>query len=118
MELLWARPEGLTARQLVDGLAGPEPAITTVLTVLERLRVKGRVQRSEPQPPRSGALRFTAAVSESEHVVRTMVGSLMSSTDRPAALLQFAGALDGEDREALRQALAQRQRRRASSADR
>ena len=106
MAALWAHPDGLSARQVVEALSGQPAAITTVLTVLDRLRAKGLVSRSDG--PVAGAYVFTAAHSQSDHVVSGMLGSLTASSDRHAALMHFAGRLDPEDAEVLRTALAGR----------
>lgn len=102
MELVWGCPEGLSARRITDELPGETPALTTVLTVLERLRAKGRLHRSGD---RATGYVYAAAVTESESVVTTMLGSLTGAGDRQAALLRFAGQLDRGDAEILRQAL-------------
>lgn len=102
MEALWDAPDGLTARQLVDVLDGPPAAITTLLTVLDRLRTKRLILRTGE---RGSGYVFRAAASREEDLVNTMVASLTSTADRPAALLRFAGELDADDAAVLRQAL-------------
>lgn len=48
LDVLWsAGPDGLTAREVLDRCDEPRPALTTVLTVLERLGRKGGVLRDE-----------------------------------------------------------------------
>lgn len=108
MQLLWAADEPLTAKQLQAGFGDDAPAVTTLLTVLERLRRKGLVARSDARTN----ITFTAARSESDHAVASMLSSLQSTGDREAVLLRFAGDLDSEDAELLRRALAGRSRRR------
>lgn len=108
LQLLWDSPTPMTARAVQDGLAGQRPAITTVLTVLDRLRGKELVQRHEGQT----AMTFTPSQSQSDHTVQAMLTSLTTTSDRRAALLQFAGDLDDSDADILRDALAAQRRRR------
>ena len=105
MQILWNASDGLSARQLADRLDGPAAAITTVLTVLDRLRAKGLVLR---QGDRAGGYLFLPAASREEDLVNAMLASLESTPDRPAALMRFAGELDGEDAAVLRAALGRR----------
>lgn len=109
MQLLWDSSTPLTARAVQDGLAGQRPAITTVLTVLDRLRAKDLVQRHEGDQT---AMTFTPSRSQSDHTVQAMLTSLTTTSDRRAALLQFAGDLDDVDADILRDALAAQHLRR------
>jgi predicted transcriptional regulator len=105
MRVLWSAEGPLSAGEVRDlvaaGDVGP-PAFTTVMTVLSRLQVKGRVDRSVSA---DGTLEFAAAQSESAHAVDGMIAALVAASDRGAALLQFAGALDPRDAALLRQVL-------------
>ena len=101
MAALWRHDAALTAREIQAAITDPTPAITTVLTVLERLRAKGRVVREEG----ASTIRFGAAKSESEDAVEKMLRSLTATADRQAALVQLAGNLDARDADTLRQAL-------------
>ena len=105
LEQLWARPEGMSARQLTDGLTGDALALTTVLTVLERLRIKGDLHRTGD---RSSGYVYAAVLSESHYVARSMLRSLTASSDRQDALVGFVGRLDADDVRLLREALADR----------
>jgi predicted transcriptional regulator len=78
------------------------PALTTALTVLERLRAKGQVLRTTAD---DGTARFEPAQTESSFVASSMLTALTDSRDRGAALLQFAGHLRDEDAALLRRAL-------------
>lgn len=104
LRALWDTDRPLTARdvrELLDPGTGT-PALTTVLTVLERLRTKGRVRRL----PRSGGGHlFAPAQPESGHVAEAMMSALLAASDRDAALLRFTGRLDDRDVELLRRAL-------------
>lgn len=109
LRVLWDSPAPLTSRQVQAAIPDPQPALTTLLTVLDRLRAKGLVDRSEG----SGPYEFAPTRSESEHTVEAMLTSLTSTSDRQAALLTFAGHLDETDADVLLQALdAARPRRR------
>lgn len=104
MHILWDAGQALSAREILDRFPDVEavPALTTTLTVLDRLGKKGTVLKS---PARAGGFVFAAAVSEPESTAETMVSALLSSHDRSAALLSFAGELDERDVELLRRAL-------------
>ena len=88
-----------------DGGAGAgaprELAITTVLTVLDRLRRKGLVRRE-----RSGrAHLYEAALSREDYVAGLMLEALGQAPDRGAALTRFLGAASPADADHLRRAL-------------
>ncbi|WP_210414746.1 BlaI/MecI/CopY family transcriptional regulator [Microlunatus elymi] len=108
MRLLWDADAPRTAKELQAGFEGSAPAVTTVLTVLDRLRRKGLVTRSDAKTN----ITFTATRSESDHAVENMLQSLETTGDRQAVLLRFAGDLDRADAELLRRALEGRDRRR------
>lgn len=101
MDALWDADEPLTAKDVVARIADPRPALTTVLTVLDRLGQKGLVTRSDE----ARALTFAPARSRTDHAASLMSGALAATKDREAALLRFAGTLDGDDLTALRRAL-------------
>jgi predicted transcriptional regulator len=111
MRQLWAAEEPRTAKQIQAGFGPDAPAITTVLTVLDRLRRKGLVERSDARTN----ITFRAAQSESDRVVEAMLQSLQATGDRQAVLLRFAGDLDTSDAEVLRRALEGRSRRRSGT---
>ena len=46
MDVLWLAPTGLTIREILDHLSDRGSAYTTVMTVTERLRVKGWLSRA------------------------------------------------------------------------
>lgn len=94
-------PEALTARQVVDLLGqrdGRVPALTTVLTVLDRLHRSGEVEKSKIE----GELRFCVARHDAAAVADDMLEALLRSEDRTGALLSFAGGLSPEDLSVLR----------------
>lgn len=102
---LWDAAAPQTSREIRERFDETErPALTTLLTVLDRLQAKGLVER-EHAP--GGAL-FRAARSESATAASAMAGVLGGVHDREAALLQFAGRLDEHDLSALRRAIERR----------
>ncbi|KQO62864.1 BlaI/MecI/CopY family transcriptional regulator [Curtobacterium sp. Leaf261] len=104
LDALWAPDahDGLTARAILESFPEPRPALTTVLTVLDRLGRKGTVTRHEHA---DAALTFRAAHSRADHTASLMNSALAASTDREAALLQFTGSLASDDLDALRRAI-------------
>jgi predicted transcriptional regulator len=101
MRALWAAPGGLPAADVVAVLPGRELAVTTVLTVLERLRRKGLAERE-----RDGrAYRYRAAADREALVAQTMLAALGDSADRTLAISRFVDGMPAEDVEALRRAL-------------
>jgi predicted transcriptional regulator len=106
MDALWTGPpEGRTAQEIVEhlGRGGPELAATTVLTVLDRLRRKGFVDRE-----RAGrAHRYRAAQTRDDVVAASMLAALGTTDDRRSALVRFAGAVSAEEAALLREALAE-----------
>ncbi|TFC57496.1 transcriptional regulator [Cryobacterium sp. TMB1-7] len=104
MRVLWNSSVPLSARTICDSFPteGPTPALTTILTVLDRLSTKGVVTKSPLGA--SGAV-FAATHSEPTFVADAMESALHSSSDRSAALLRFAGSLGSQDADLLRRAL-------------
>ena len=106
LQVLWDAPAPAAARDVLAGLARrdpaqPELAVTTVLTVLDRLRRKGLVRRE-----RSGrAHLYQASVSREAYVADLMVEALGQAPDRSAALTRFLGGVDPADTDHLRRAL-------------
>jgi predicted transcriptional regulator len=106
LQVLWDRPEPAGARDVLTALtaragAERELAITTVLTVLDRLRRKGLVRRE-----RSGrAHLYQATVSREDYVAGLMLEALGQAPDRGAALTRFLGAASPADTDHLRRAL-------------
>lgn len=106
MQHLWRAGGALTVRQMQEGLQHPreperELAYTTVLTVMERLHRKGLLVRE----PQGKAYLYSAAASQADYTARLMADALGGTADRSAALVNFAGQLGHDEREALRNAL-------------
>ena len=108
LQALWDAPGPAAARDVLAALARrdpaqPELAVTTVLTVLDRLRRKGLVRRE-----RSGrAHLYEAAVSREDYVAGLMLEALGQAPDRGAALTRFLGAVNPADTDHLRRALSE-----------
>jgi predicted transcriptional regulator len=102
MNVLWNSSGPLTAREVQQAFTVNTPAITTIITVLDRLRAKGSVVR-EATGGRSHI--FSASRSRVVEITETMSTALHGADDRTAALLLFAGALSEEDRQFLRAAI-------------
>jgi predicted transcriptional regulator len=104
VRILWAADGPLSAADVSRAFPAtePRPALTTVLTVLQRLEVKGRIIRSVSS---DGTLVFAARESESGHVAEAMLTALLATQDRNAVLMRFAGSLAAEDVDVLRRAL-------------
>lgn len=103
MDVLWSTDAALTAREIQERFTSHVPAITTIITVLDRMRLKGTVQR-EATGGRSHV--FRAAKSREDQVAAVMADALSTASDQSAALMLFAGALSEDDRAFLSRALA------------
>ncbi|WP_022906068.1 BlaI/MecI/CopY family transcriptional regulator [Curtobacterium sp. B18] len=107
LDALWSADGGLSARRVLDAFPEPRPALTTVLTVLDRLGRKGQVEREQHD---DAPLTFRATNSREEQTASLMSNALAAATDREAALLQFTGSLASDDLDVIRRALDARAR--------
>lgn len=98
---LWRAGRPMTSGEVRAAL-DPSPALTTVLTVLDRLVSKGEVDRVGVS---TRGVRFAPRHTESEHRGDEMRSVLAVASDREATLLSFAAALDEEDLAILRRAV-------------
>ncbi|WP_063824459.1 BlaI/MecI/CopY family transcriptional regulator [Streptomyces sp. CdTB01] len=104
MRVVWQSEEPLTARSLTDRLAEQRPlAVTTVMTITERLREKGWLTRAKD----GRSFRYSAARSADDYTADLMSRALEASTDPANALARFAGRLSSQEAAALREALNQ-----------
>ena len=103
---LWSSDTPLTAVDVRATFDEPLPAMTTVITVLERLRSKGQVSREKSG---TDSYRYTTTTSHDEHIVDSMTTALAASSDRALALINFTGQLSDEDKEVLRRMLDSRE---------
>jgi predicted transcriptional regulator len=100
MDVLWdAHGRSLSGRDVADEL--PDRAYTTVLTILERLRRKKLVVRTEEARVHT----FHAAASREAYTATLMLESLGNARDRQAALVRFAENVTPEEAAILRRAL-------------
>lgn len=109
LRVLWEHPDGMTARGVLDALEGRELALTTVLTVLDRLRRKGMVERRDDHRPHEY---FTTAGRE-DYIAELMLDALGQAPDRGAALSRFLGGVSDADTAHLRRLLRRGGHRRA-----
>ncbi len=102
MDVVWQSAEPVTVRDVLDAVA-PEHQIayTTAITVIERLRAKGWVERER----RGRSFVYAATRGESDYTAWLMGQALASSSDRSAALLSFTDTLSSGEVRALREAL-------------
>lgn len=98
---LWDHPSGMTAKEVMEAVPGRN-ALTTVITVLERLREKGKVTR-HAEGGRS--FEYSATRSRLSAATETIQEALTSAGDRQAALVLLAGSLSDDDKRLLREAL-------------
>jgi len=98
MTVLWDHPDGVTAQEIRAELPGPQPAVTTVLTVLNRLTGKHLVDRDES----ARAHRYFATGTREDFLSRLMADALGQADDRAAVLARFVGSMDASDAEQLR----------------
>lgn len=111
LETLWTSgEEPLTVREVHERLARERDlAYTTVMTVLDRMARKGLVE----QHREGRAYRYRALSTRSEMTAELMRDTLgeFAEEDRRAALVTFVGEASEADRRALREALAELDRR-------
>ncbi|MDH6278770.1 putative transcriptional regulator [Aurantimicrobium minutum] len=102
MTILWQNNVAMTAKEVQAQFTEKIPAITTLITVLDRMCAKGQVVKNSTG---GRSQTFAAAQSRIDHVASTMTSALQSADDQVAALLHFAGSLSEEDRAFLRKAI-------------
>ena len=106
LQVLWDHPDGVSARDVLDVLPGRDLAVTTVLTVLDRLRRKGMVSRRDDTRPHL----YFAAAGREDYIAELMLDALGQAPDRSAALTRFLGGVSDADTDHLRHALRRRRR--------
>lgn len=102
LAILRANDLPLSGKEILEVFPGDKPAYTTLLTTLDRLRLKGDVEKVGAA---ARNMRFRATRTDPEHTGKAMLDRLTESSDRRASLLKFAGSLDSGDIEVLRDAL-------------
>lgn len=103
MDVIWRAEEPVTVQQVVEALAAAhhEVAYTTAITVIERLRAKGWLDRER----KGRSFLYAATRDEAQYTAWLMEQALGTTSDRSAALLMFTGTLNEAEVEALRIAL-------------
>ena len=89
---------------------GYRPALTTLLTILDRMYRAGELDRVRRT---TGEYEFSVARREASAAAEAMIDSLLAARDRSTALLSFAGSLSPDDVETLKRALERKPSRRA-----
>lgn len=99
MDVAWASDRPLRVRDVLGRLhRDPEPAYTTVQTVMDILFRKGWLRRAK-----EGRVNlYTAAGSRQDYVSGLMDEALAEAEDRTQALARFFEDLDPEENAALR----------------
>jgi predicted transcriptional regulator len=95
-------PGPMTARDLHESFGADAPPMTSIFTVLDRLRRAGLVERTVGT---EGELEFSLVRTDPPHTAQAMLEELLRSDDRSGALSRFAGSLGAEDAAVLRRAL-------------
>ncbi|EGX56101.1 putative BlaI family transcriptional regulator [Streptomyces zinciresistens K42] len=104
MRVVWRSAEPVAVQAIVDALGERRRlAYTTVMTVTERLREKGWLTRVR----HGRAYRYSAARTADDYTAELMGQALQASSDRPGALMRFAGQLNDDEAAALRAVLNQ-----------
>lgn len=101
MRVVWDHPGPVTVRSVLDEIQGDRPAYTTVVTVIERLRAKGWLSRVK----QGRSYLYEATSSEGDYAAGLMSSALDGTGNRSAALLSFAGRLEPDEAQTLREAL-------------
>ena len=107
MEVLWEAGDALTPREVLERLPeGPAVVYSTVMTVLRRLWLKGKLERDR----RGRAYVYRPLVGREEHAADQMVELLTAAQDPQGALTHFVAGLSTSQRRQLRNLLQPRRR--------
>lgn len=102
MNVLWATPEPLSVRGLLDHMSErKQPAYTTILTVVTHLYEKGWVVRDK----QGRGYLYRPTRTREEATSRALRDILDASTDSAAVLLHLAKTVSASESEALRRGL-------------
>jgi predicted transcriptional regulator len=102
LDVLWNASAPLTVKSVQENFPKPQPAVTTLITVLERLRAKGSVER---QAAAGRSFEYFASRSRLDQANASIQLALDNAGDRQAALMLLAGSLTENDRSILAKAL-------------
>lgn len=109
MDVIWAAERPLMVREVLDRLRRePEPAYTTVQTVMDILHRKGWLNRAK----QGRAYRYEASTSREDYTAGLLGEVLASTPDRTAAMLRLVETMDASEVASLRAALDSAKRRR------
>jgi len=101
MRRIWDRDGLVTVRDITDDLRRDRPiAYTTVMTVMDNLRKKGWLRRTD----QGRAYRYEPTVTGDEYSAGVMRQGLAASSDPAAALMRFVGELSADEASALEEA--------------
>ena len=107
MDILWASPEPVTVREVLETLEPTRPlAYTTVMTVMDNLHRKGFLLRELD----GRAYRYRPAKPREDHAAELMAELLAESGNRSNTLLRFVDYMSREELSNLKKALEQRKR--------
>lgn len=103
MRVLWSAREPMTVRAVHERLSEERPlAYTTVMTVLDRLAKKQKVQREQ----QGRAWLYVPAATQSELIVAEMAGLLSEAGPEANVVLgEFVAQLEASQREHLQRVL-------------
>lgn len=111
MEQIWDGSPPISARHVLDGLAGKRTlAYTTICTVMDHLYRKGWLTREKV----GLAYRYQPVCSREEYLAGLMRKALSDSRDQTAVLTHFVHSLSPVETQALRDALRRAIRRRSA----
>ena len=113
LDVLWDASAPLTVKSVQESFPHPQPAVTTLITVLERLRTKGSVGR---QAAAGRSFEYFASRSRLDQANASIQFALDNAGDRQAALMLLAGSLTENDRSILAKALSSRTQPKKKSA--
>ena len=107
MEVLWDAGEALSPGEVLERLPeGPAVVYSTVMTVLRRLWLKGKLERDR----RGRAYVYRPLVGREEQAADRMVELLAAAQDPQGALTHFVAGLSTAQRRQLRNLLQPRRR--------
>lgn len=109
MDVIWSAEQPLMVREVLGRLdRDPEPAYTTVQTVMDILHRKGWLDRAKD----GRAYRYEPSASREDYTAGLLGQVLASTPDRTAALLRLVETMDPAEVATLRAALDSAKRRR------
>lgn len=98
MEVLWDASEPMTVRAVLERLAEPRPAYTTVMTVMDNLFRKGMLSRAQ----RGRAYAYSPLLDQPAYAAELLADVLEHCGDRAATLLRFLSRRPRDEVDELR----------------